>query len=108
MRKQRSKKEKIIIGTIVLLVVGALLMRAWPLVGHYFSCAVVAVYLLTELRPSIKRAAQWRTIPTPARLKLVSTGLMVLVLASSLMSGRPIYFLMLVMLIYDLYYYEKR
>ena len=101
-------KRRIVLITIGLLILGALLTRAWPLVGHWFSFSIVALYILSEARATVRRLSKLRTLSTRESLKLASTGAMVAVLVSSILAGQPIYFLLLVVLVYDLFYHEKR
>ena len=103
------KRQYIVLSVAALAVLGAVIIYEYPRTGFWFTCGVAGLYILTELPGAIKRAVAFRHIPATAKLKLLSTVLMIGVLIGGIARGAQFGFIpMFLLLAYDYFYYEKR
>jgi hypothetical protein len=101
-------RRTIVLVTIGLLLVGVVVSRRWHDVGIWFTISVIALYLLSDLPATIGRMAGFRNLSAFERLKLFSSALMLALLVSAIVSGAPLFFLLLINLVFELFYYERR
>ncbi|MDR0510054.1 MAG: hypothetical protein LBH06_03050 [Rikenellaceae bacterium] len=103
-----QNKRAIVLITIALLIVGAIIFRRWHSIALWFYCVLIALYILSDIPATVRRVIRFGHATPLERFKLVSSVALLTTFVSTVVSGSPNYFLLLVNLVFELFYYERR
>ncbi len=103
-----NPKRKYIIPALVVVILGALVGREYPVAGYWTVVAGFGSYTLTGCVPMIGDLRNFRHLSNRGKARVISWAVMLGVLVSVLWSGRPLYFSILLMLAVEYLLYENK